>query len=251
MIPETVGALLAFLGLIAPGVAFELLRERRRPALEETAFREASRIALSSLIFTTGSLAVLAIVRTIRPAAVLDPAAWINRGKDYVSGHIGLVSRTLLIELAIALLLAVLADWLFRRSAPGRIAPGSMWYQQFRQRRPAGTRPWLHIRLDDETEVWGYLGDYSADQKLENRELTVRGPRLQYRRKGETTNEMLNSWSSVLLRGEAIAWMKVAYVADESPADEPRLVPAADPGRGRVRRRRRQAFRRRRSRPGR
>jgi hypothetical protein len=229
VIPETIGALVAFLGLIAPGVAYELLREKRRPSIEETAFREASRTALTSLVFTTGSIALLAGVHAVSPDAVLDAAAWIEHGKKYVSANVGLVGRTLLIELGLALALATIADRLFRRSAPGQISPGSVWFQLFRQRRPAGATPWLHVRLDDETEIWGFVGDYSADQRLENRELTIRGPKLQYRRRGDTTNEALSSWSSILLRGDSIVWMKVAYVADDSPPGSPRLVPAVQP----------------------
>ena len=59
MVPETTGALLAFLGLIAPGLVYTLLRERRRPPEKMSAFREASRAALTSLGFIVVSLAVL------------------------------------------------------------------------------------------------------------------------------------------------------------------------------------------------
>ena len=62
MAPDTLGALLAFLVFVAPGLCFELLRERRRPALEQTAFREASRIALTSLLFSGAALVVVVAV---------------------------------------------------------------------------------------------------------------------------------------------------------------------------------------------
>ena len=227
MVPETFGALLAFFGLVAPGLAFELLREKRRPSLEETAFREASRIALTSLLFTVGSLAVLAIIRRVNNSLVADVAEWIERGNDYVRENLALVSMTLLLELLVALGLVVAVDWFFRRSAPGHIVPGSIWFQLFRRRRPAGTTPWVHIKLVDETEIWGFVGDYSADQDLDNRELTIVGPKLEYRRKGNP-DESLDSWSSISVRGDSINWLKVAYVSDDSPPNRPRLVEAVD-----------------------
>jgi hypothetical protein len=132
----------------------------------------------------------------------------------------------MLLQLLIALGLAVLTDWLFRKSASGRIVPGSIWFQLFRQRCPRGATPWLHLKLEDETEIWGYVGDYTPDQKMENREISIFGPKLQYRRKGDATREHLTDWSSITVRGDEISWMKVTYVADDSPADRPTVLRA-------------------------
>jgi hypothetical protein len=229
VIPETLGTIVAFLGFVAPGLAFELLREKRRPSIEETAFREASRIALTSLVFTAASVLLLAAVRHFRSSVVVDPARWILYGSRYVHGNLELVATTLLLELAIALILAVLLDWLLRQSAPGRIVPGSIWFQLFRQGCPEGATPWLHLKLKDETEVWGFVGDYTPDQKLENRELTIFGPKLQYLRKGEAQKKSLHSWSSFAVRGDEISWMKVAYVAKNSRGDQVILLPREQP----------------------
>jgi uncharacterized protein DUF6338 len=223
---QTFGVL-AFFGLVAPGVVFELLREKRRPSLEETAFREASRIALTSLVFTVLAISVLSVVRLIWQSALLDPADWLSNGMTYVAAHPGLMGRSLVLELLLAIGLAVATDWYLRRSAPGQIVGGSIWFQTFRRRRPEGTTPWVHVKLDDETELWGYVGDYTSDPDLAKRELTLTGPKLRYRRKGATADEHLDSWSSVSLRGDKISWMKVAYVADDSPPDSPRLVAPA------------------------
>jgi Family of unknown function (DUF6338) len=63
VIPQTAAALLAFPALVAPGIVFENLRERRRPSIEQTTFREISGIALASLYFTVLSLTLLAGLR--------------------------------------------------------------------------------------------------------------------------------------------------------------------------------------------
>lgn len=219
MVPDTLGAVVAFLGLVAPGVAFELLRERRRPTVEETAFREASRIALTSLVFTLGAGAVLVLAHLAGASFVADLAEWLRRGNAYALDNLGLVSFTMLLQVSLALALAVLADWLFRRSAPGHVVPGSIWFQLFRNRRPDGATPWVHLRLGDETEIWGYADDYTPEQKLDNRELTLVGPGLQYRRKGATSNQELDRWAAICVRGDQITWLKVMYVSNDSAED--------------------------------
>jgi len=216
MVPDTLGAVVTFLGLVAPGVAFELLRERRRPSIEETAFREASRIALTSLVFTLGAGAILALAHLAGAPFVADPVEWLRHGGAYALDNLGLVSFTALLQVALALALALLADWTFRRSAPGHVVPGSIWFQLFRNRRPDGATPWVHLRLTDETEIWGYADDYTPDQRLDNRELTLVGPGLQYRRKGASTNQELDRWAAICVRGDQITWLKVMYVSNDS-----------------------------------
>lgn len=213
MAPDTLAALLAFLAFIAPGLSFELLRERRRPSVEETAFREASRIALTSLLFSGGALVIVVVIRAIHRSWFVDPGTWLKSGAAYASVHLPAVGLTVMVFVGSALTLAVATDVAFRRRAAGQIVPGSIWFSLFRQHRPQGTNPWIHIRLADETEIWGYAGDYTPEQKLDNRELLVEGPQLQYRRKGATENTLLPNWSFIAVRGETISWMKVQYVA--------------------------------------
>jgi hypothetical protein len=226
VIRETLAALLAFLVFIVPGLTFELLRERRRPSAEQTAFREASRIALTSVLFSTAATLVLVAVRAVRPSAVVDPAAWLREGQRYVADHLTQVVVTVALLMGVSTVLALLTDLALRRTAHGRIVPGSIWFALFRQHRPPGATPWVHLRLVDETEVWGFAGDYTPDQSLENRELLVEGPRLQYRRKGQSTNTPLPRWAFIAVRGENITWMKVQYVRDGDDGGPPEVVPA-------------------------
>jgi len=216
MAPETLGALLAFLAFIAPGLSFELLRERRRPSREETAFREASRIALTSVLFSGCALVLLSGMRAVATSWFVDPGAWLVAGNSYAAAHLPAVGLSVALLLLLSLALAVLTDQVFRRRAPGRIVPGSIWFAMFRQHRPEGTTPWVHLRLEDETEIWGYAGDYTPDQDLANRELLVEGPELQYRRKGATVNTKLPDWQFIAVRGELISWMKVLYLTSEN-----------------------------------
>jgi cytochrome c biogenesis factor len=65
MVPTGWVSVLLFLLLVAPGLAFELLSEKRRAAYVESTFREISRLVLGIIGFTALGLVFLAIVRTI------------------------------------------------------------------------------------------------------------------------------------------------------------------------------------------
>jgi len=212
LIPQTIAAIGAFLVFVAPGLAFELLRERRRPSIEETAFREASRVALTSTLFSGIALLALFALGAVRPGWVVDAPAWLNGGTDYVADNVAVVTRTVGLFAGLALIMVVAVDLALLRSPSGRIVAGSIWFSLFRRHLPEGARPWLHLRLIDETEVWGYAGDYTPEQQLDNRELLVEAPALEYRRKGQKDSTPLPDWSFIAVRGESIVWMKVQYI---------------------------------------
>jgi len=228
VIPQTLAALVAFVALVVPGLAFELLRERRRAAVEETPFREVSRIGVTSACFSSVAITLLFALHAVRPSATVDLAAWLRDGTDYAADNLGSVLGTTLMFLVVATGLAWATDQVLRGRAEARIVGGSIWFSVFRVHRPEGARPWVHLRLSDETEIWGYAGDYSPEQKLENRELLVEGGGLQYRRKGATEATPLPDWSFIAVRGDSITWMKVQYLEPQGQ-EGTRLVPAVYP----------------------
>ena len=106
MIPQTTAALIGFLFLVAPGIVFEMVQERRRPTLEQSPFREASRVALASLLFSLLALLALAALRTWLPASMPDAGRWLRQGGRYFAANYRLVASFLLAELALAVTLA-------------------------------------------------------------------------------------------------------------------------------------------------
>ena len=72
MIPTNWLTVVLFLVLVAPGLLFDLLSERRRASVTESAFREASRVILASLIFDLFAFAVLAVIQTVKPRWIPD-----------------------------------------------------------------------------------------------------------------------------------------------------------------------------------
>ena len=236
MIPDTVGAVFAFFLFVVPGLACELLRERRRPGAGGSAFREASRVALASTVFTGAAVLLLLATADRLPAVLADPDAWLADPAEYAADNLALVVQTVIVAVLLAVGLAVVASWaLGARGTSGRLVTGSIWFAAFRDHKPDDAKVWVHLRLTDKTEIWGYAGDYTPEQELDNRELLVEGPSLQYRRENATENTALEKWAFISVRGDAISWMKVQYLAP-GDGETPQPVPARyrSPGRRRA-----------------
>lgn len=225
---DNVGAILAFLGLVAPGLVFELLRERRRPAVSESAFREAGRVALTSLIFTVVSLAILGVVRLVTspspsngaaPSILLpDPAAWLAGGNTYLASNYHLVALALLIEVVLACGLAVSAHAVLSKAGFGRarIMDGSIWFHAMRSHVPNNaTHVMLHLRLTDGTRVKGVLRRYTHGEKLDDQELLLGGDTLELARPGGDFVRIGSRSDFLIVRGERIAVMSGVYIAKD------------------------------------
>jgi hypothetical protein len=211
LIPNTVGAFIAFLSLVAPGLVYQLARERRRPTHEETTFRELSRVALTSLMFTFGSSVLLACLRLAWPGPFADPHAWVRRGQSYVDSHLSAVALSLTVEVALACALAFTAAEVMSRRSPARISPFGVWYKVLRDERPAGTRPWIMLHLTDGTELTGLLRHYTESEILERQEIAIGGPHMNRRSADGTLSEIGEQFDAAVVRGDQILYMVVRY----------------------------------------
>ena len=176
MIPQTAAALLAFLALVAPGIVFQNLRERRQPAVDQTTFREVSSIALASLSFSVLSLLLLAAVRARVPIIMPDPGRWLREGNRYVQGNYRLVAGFFLAELVLAIGLATAWSWVRGRGRAARIVKVSAWYHVFRELRPKGADTYARVSMQNGVEYIGRVIDYSIDVELADRELFLGEP---------------------------------------------------------------------------
>lgn len=222
MIPDTAGALLAFLALVAPGIAYYLVRDLYTPGREMSAFRETSVVALTSIVFTVAAtMALTGLAATPAGGFLPDLGAWTARGNAYFQEHVAAGLLGLTAEVALACLLAAGTAWLYYRGRPhGRLRDVGTWFQIFRVDRPDGATPWLRVELDDDTVVRGYLKHYSTAESPDDRELTLVGPSLSRLGKGEP-EERLEGWYSVLVPGSKIRMMAIAYVDDTTGATRP------------------------------
>jgi Family of unknown function (DUF6338) len=208
VIPDTFGGVLAFLALVAPGITFYLVR----PHQENTSFREASQIALSSLVFSLASIMCLLLLHEFVPGIIPNISMWIRQGNGYVADHPGAVFVGIGLDVFVACAFGAGSAWLITRKSKASISNVGTWYQVLRQERPPGTRPWLHVRLEDETEFWGYLRHYTPDDSAGVREIVLGGTTVVWRRKGDSSRSPIgDSWDAVCINANRIQYIRVIY----------------------------------------
>jgi hypothetical protein len=211
LIPSTVGAFISFLALVAPGIVFHLAREFRRPPYTDTTFRELSRVALTSLIFTFVSVALLVGARGLWPRMLINAQSWAAHPQRYFASHLLAVTGSIVLEVVIACLLALGAAVAMSRRSRARISPFGTWYKVLRQERPEGTRPWLTLHLTDGTELSGLLRHYSDSPILDNQEIAIGGPHMRRVTPDGKSSDIGKNFDAAVVRGEQILYMVVRY----------------------------------------
>lgn len=223
MIPQTLGALIAFLTLVAPGIVFELLRERRRAGRAESAFREASRVALGSIAFSMAAslllLGIQGLSQLIFDGGPFVDLAALSASTGYARQHVHVIVVTLVVELALACTLALTLDiWLARRKQEiTSVRQQTAWHEVFRGDRPKGAIPWVHVRLTDGTSFYGYLRSYVASGNPDEREIVLEGEGLTYVGNpfsgGETVEKVTigDRWPRVVIPSSQISYLRVQY----------------------------------------
>lgn len=221
MIPDSFAAFYAFLGLVAPGLVFHMLREHRRAPLQESSIREAGRIALTSLLFTSASLLILSVAGVVWPAAFADLRSWAQLGDPYLRNHLEVAVTTVAVEVLLACALAVVVSLFLgpvgveRRPAfkqlfgAHEVSNASVWYRLFTYELPRDRSPWVEVTLDDGTVIYGYVYEYTADTATSDRELSLQGPGLRTRRAGRDLEERYFDY--ITLKESRIKVLKVAY----------------------------------------
>jgi Family of unknown function (DUF6338) len=211
MVPNSAAAVIVFFLLIAPGIVFQMLRERWRPSVKESALRETSRILLASTACTLLAIAALSALRSVWPSSMPDPGAWLQDGRGYLTAHYRLVARSILVAMLLSFGTAALASWLTSRRAKGELQPISTWFQLFRVAAPKEARPYVRVRLKNGEVYGGYVVDYSEDVALSDRELVL-GPPLSRRLETEKPTVLDSDWQRVVIAGTDIEVMWVSYV---------------------------------------
>jgi hypothetical protein len=214
VVPDTTAALASFMLLVAPGIAFELLWEQKRPSQVDSTFREISRVVLASVCFSGLSLVLLSVVRIIKPKWMPDPGAWIRSSAAYVADHYRLVGRAVVVELVLALTFAAIASMWFSRRGSGKINPVSVWFQVFRTKAPAGKLPYVRVLTKQNSVYGGVVSDYRTELQLEDRELVL-SPPLSFRKTPtDDVEDIPKAWERVVLTGSQIQVMWVSYIPE-------------------------------------
>lgn len=224
MVPTTWLAVLFYTLLVAPGLLYDLLAERRRVRANESVFREASRTVLASLVISVAAFSILAIVRSVHPAWMPDSGQLFANSAGYVAGHYRLILRTLLIEGGIALGIAGGLQWMRLRRVRSRLRPISTWTKVFREECPPGYVPHVQVRLSNGITYIGRVGYFTADLESSDRELILVPP-LYVKRPDSNMKDMAPEWQRVVVSGDSLESMVVQYRPDPcQPKPSPGLV---------------------------
>ena len=211
MIPQAVVALASFLFLVAPGLTYELLREHSRPPRAETAFREASRVALGSLYFTLLAAGILALGRFLTPSLLPDPGEWLQSGAAYITNHYQLIVSAAVAQVLLACSLATAAAWWRNRATPGVIRPVSGWFRVLREWRQANEQVVAMVTLQDGDRYFGVVKSYSPELQLEDRELILQGPLAYQSPDDEEPIGFGKQWAYIVLPASSIQYLVVGY----------------------------------------
>jgi Family of unknown function (DUF6338) len=203
--------------LVAPGLLYDLLAERRRVKVGESVFREISRTILASLIISIISFSILAVVRSVRPAWMPNPGQLFADTGGYVAGHYRLILRTLLIEGGIALGIAGGLQWMRLRRVRARLRPISTWTKVLREECPRGFLPHVQVRLSNDMTYIGRVGYFTADLETSDRELVLVPP-LYVKKPDGAMRDMGPDWQRIVISGESVQSMAVQYRPDPSPS---------------------------------
>jgi hypothetical protein len=215
MIPSTAAGLLALLGCIAPGLVFQLRRERHQPRVDESVLREASRIALTSLLFTAVSLAFVVWLSRWWPA-LPNIQLWLESGRAYPRENYLSVSLFLTLEVVIACLLALICERLTRGEVRGELSPDSVWWKVFRGDFPVSAeRVSLWVTTENGTQFRGALRHYTPETQLANREMALGGSSLKRLAPGADPLkgwEDLAEFDAIVIAGSDIRHFAVQYL---------------------------------------
>jgi hypothetical protein len=242
MIPQTLVSLVLFLGLVAPGLFYQLLWERRHPTLEQTAFREASRTALTSLLFSGLACTVIILIRLVEPTWIFDLGQYLRDSKGYVSKSYGVIIRTVALEVVLALVIVgfvysvpVFVGRLARLLPPkltgwipeslravtsfGEMSSGGIWFDVLRRRVKQGKKTWVCLRLTDGSRICGYVSHYTSAIKYEEREIALVKPTgegafisVSDTKLDPPQQNLGQEWEFVVVRGNEISFMQVTYL---------------------------------------
>lgn len=123
MLPNSVASAILLAVLVLPGLIFEGRRERHRPAITRTTFRELTNIVTASVVLGFVSLVVIAgvVKATSWPSSrwIVNLGAWSN-DHGYIAGHTRAVLVSIAAHAGLATLVGLVADWAWEASRAWR-----------------------------------------------------------------------------------------------------------------------------------
>jgi hypothetical protein len=209
--PSTWLSVLLFLLFVAPGLTFDLLSQRRRAGLSDSAFREISRIVLASLFFSGAALGVLVALYFLGVGWLPAPARLLAAdGGNYARANLDLVSYALLVEVGLALALATAFHVILQMRTSAYIRQTSAWTRVFRRDCPADHDVYVRVKLDDGSIYVGLLANFTADLEVSGRELVL-APPLYTKPKAGQLQLIPENFQRLVIKGDNAVVLSVDY----------------------------------------
>jgi 3-deoxy-D-manno-octulosonic-acid transferase len=221
--PSTVLALILFFCFVTPGLVFELLQERSRPARQYSALRETSIIVVASVAFTLPSAIIILLVRLAARSWFPDFYELTDRPAQYSASHLPQVIGFIVELVLLAISFAWIADRVLRLRYPPHavIRNNPTWFEMINgQVRPEGTKTVIvsaelkngasiqgavkaHEPGKDQALAWLVLQPHSAIK------FGIRNP-------DGTFVDVPPGWAYTVIAGDNIRSANIAYVKSET-----------------------------------
>jgi hypothetical protein len=220
--PATVTALIIFFCFVTPGLVFELLQERSRPARTYSALRETSLIVVASVCFSVPGIAVLLVLARLFPAQILDLRQFANGPANYAVGNMERVFWVIVATMTLAIALAFVANLVIRRfGRGGRFRENPTWYELIHgEAKPTHAEAVLvSVELKNGSYVNGAVKGYSfdPDQSLQTLVLCRHTELpLSIRDKAGQVKPLPDGWGYLVVAGSEIRTASVAYSRTET-----------------------------------
>jgi len=216
VIPDSAWSLLAILFLVSPGLAWEMLRERRLPGRSESVFRELTRIALASIAANVGAALILILVRVSDPAHMVDIGAWLRQGDSYLDANYRLIAGVGIAQWLLAMALTLIAFQLRGPSTgPPTYIDSTVWHELVREDRGPNQLAWLQVGVTTGERFFGY---YAAAERDEDGRHTIglQGPNLMARPPAADNGSQppaaaLDKWDRVYIPADKVSFVLISY----------------------------------------
>lgn len=210
MVPSSFAGVGIFLLLVAPGITYELLRQRTQLPRGESTFIEISRVLLFGVVYSGAAILPIALIAAIEPRSVVDLSAWVRDGDAYVADHIHIVGWTLILELALASLLAIAASDLGAHSPVRLMHDGNLWHALTQTWAGRGVETYLDVRMKDGTSIVGRWVGHTNEPDPLKREVALSD--VSVRHPGQIDLAALGKgWKFIVLSGSEVAHIAGYY----------------------------------------
>lgn len=219
--PDSLLGIISFLLLLAPGLTYAVVRERRFPNTAVSVFRETAAVGLTSGIANAAVLVAFGVLRVLFPRATPDVGRLVREGFSYAREEYALLTwwgLGLLVGACVVAGVVAARSPSLARTFGFEVALYSSWWVAMREHRPDGHTVIVGCELEDNSYVSGELFSLSTGvEETGDRDLVLTPP-IMYRAKGDSDEEELEV-STVIVSARRAKFLTVTYVPMASPSE--------------------------------